>query len=189
MPGEENRETTDIAGAPKEEEPRYASELDEEEEEGGKAGAPGPPDVAASGPGAAALPVSKADTLNRSIARFIDILIALVLSRLPGYIGVLTGLTYIGIADGLMAGRSPGKRVIGLRALYRSDRRPADFRASILRNSTIGVFYLVFHIPYVGWALALLGLGFELLLIIGSPEGMRLGDEIAGTVVVEEPRK
>src|SRR5512143_2289740 len=127
MPGEEDREIMDTAGQPKEEAPRYASELDEEEEEGGKAGIPSGTEGAAPGPKAAASPAVKADTLNRSIARFIDILIALLISRLPGYIGVLTGLTYIGIADGLMAGRSPGKRIIGLRALYRDDRRPADF--------------------------------------------------------------
>ncbi len=180
MAGEEDREAKENAGAPEEQAPVYASELDEEEEEGGQAGK-----------GAAPLgtsPLRKADTLNRSIARFIDILIALLLSRLPGYIGLLSGLTYIGIADGLLGGRSLGKRVIGLRALYRSDLRPADFRASILRNSTISVLYLVFHIPYVGWALAVLGLGFELLLITGSPEGLRLGDEIAGTVVVNETK-
>ena len=56
----------------------------------------------------------------------------------------------------------------------------------MLRNSTMGVIYTVAMLPFVGWALALLGLGFEALLVIGSGEGMRLGDEIAGTVVIEE---
>jgi hypothetical protein len=41
-------------------------------------------------------------------------------------------------------------------------------------------------VPIAGWVLAVLGLAFELLLIIGSPEGMRLGDEIASTVVIDE---
>jgi len=133
--------------------------------------------------------LAKANTLNRSIARFIDILFALLLARLPGYVGILSGLTYIAIADGLMSGRSLGKKVIGLRAVYRKDGRGADFRASILRNSTIGALYLIFLVPIAGWVLAVLGLAFELLLIIGSPEGMRLGDEIASTVVVDEIRE
>jgi uncharacterized RDD family membrane protein YckC len=140
-------------------------------------------------PAASNVPPAKANTLNRSIARFIDILVALLLARLPGYVGVLSGLTYIAIADGLMGGRSLGKKVIGLRAVYRKDGRLADFRASILRNSTMGVLYLVFLVPIAGWVLAGLGLAFELLLIIGSPEGMRLGDEIASTVVIDDVRE
>jgi len=155
----------------------WPSESDEREDEGD--GASG---GAASGPSSRA----KADTLNRSIARFIDILIALLLARLPGYVGVLSGLTYVGIADGLMGGRSIGKRIIGLRVLRSKDGTHADFRASILRNSPIGLLYLIFHIPLIGWALACMGLGFELLLMIGSPEGRRLGDEIADTVVEDE---
>jgi uncharacterized RDD family membrane protein YckC len=128
----------------------------------------------------------KADTLNRVIARFIDILFALLIARLPGYIGLFGGLTYVGIADGLMGGRSIGKRIIGLRVLYANDGRAVDFRGSILRNSPLGLLYIIFHIPLAGWALASLGLGFELLLIIGSAEGRRLGDEIADTVVADE---
>ena len=133
-----------------------------------------------------AKPHSKANTLNRGIARFIDILFALLLARLPGYIGVFAGLTYIGIADGLMGGRSPGKRIIGLRVIYLGDGRPSDFRASILRNSTMGALFLFSLILLIGWIIAALGLALELLLIIGSAEGMRLGDEIAATVVMDE---
>lgn len=130
----------------------------------------------------------KANTLNRVIARFMDILFALLLLRLPGYVGFLAGLTYIGIADGLMDGRSLGKRIIGLRTLNAERGTPADFRDSILRNSTVAVYYALFQIPVLGWALAFFGLGFELLLVIGSAEGRRLGDEIAGTVVVDQAR-
>ena len=129
---------------------------------------------------------AKANTLNRCIAKFIDILIALLLARLPGYIGFCSGLLYIGIADGVMGGRSVGKKIAGLRVYSKKTGQLADFRASILRNSTIGVFYIFSLIPFVGWAAGILGLGFELLLIIGSPEGMRLGDEIALTVVKDE---
>jgi uncharacterized RDD family membrane protein YckC len=129
----------------------------------------------------------KANTLNRCIARFIDILFALLLNKLPGYVGLLAGLTYLGIADGLMGGKSIGKKIIGLRVIRRKDGRKADFRASILRNSTIGVMYLVFNVPIVGWVLAALGMAFELMLIIGSAEGMRLGDEIASTMVADDP--
>lgn len=129
----------------------------------------------------------KAPVLNRVIARFIDILAALLLARLPGYIGPFAALTYIGIADGFMGGRSVGKRIIGLRVHCPGKGRPADFRDSILRNSTIGLLFIVSLMPVVGWVLAAAGLGFELVLMIGSPEGKRLGDEIASTLVMEEP--
>ncbi len=166
-----------VAGAVAEEK-HIASESDEEEDEP----TPGP----AAAPGQDESGHGKANTLNRVIARFIDILFTLLLAKLPGYIGFLSGITYIGIADGLMGGRSIGKRIIGLRVLLSHSGRKADFRASILRNSTMGLLFLLFQVPFVGWALALLGLGFESLLIIGSPEGKRLGDEIADTVVVDE---
>lgn len=128
----------------------------------------------------------KAGVFNRVVAKFIDVLVALLLAELPGRVGVIAGLTYIGVADGLMGGRSVGKRLIGLRTVMRKTGRPADFRASVLRNTTIGFLYLLYRIPLVGWAFAVFGLGFEMLLIIGSHEGLRLGDEIAGTVVAEE---
>jgi uncharacterized RDD family membrane protein YckC len=203
------------------------SELDEEEDEGGRAiegrlegikyaagaaggvgaagaegadgpgGADGIPEspgtlsvmvagVGGASEGSAAEAAVKADTLNRCIARFIDILIALLLARLPGYIGFCSGLLYIGVADGVMGGRSVGKKIAGLRVYSKKTGQRADFRASILRNSTIGVFYILSFIPFVGWAVGVLGLGFELLLVIGNPEGMRLGDEIALTVVRDE---
>jgi len=169
---EEETENPGIPGAePAREAEGYPSESDEAEDEPSKEGD---------------APAAKANTLNRSIARSIDILFALLLAQLPGYIGFLAGLVYIGIADGLMSGRSIGKRVIGLRVVRKRDGSPADFRDSILRNSTIGLFYMLFFIPLLGWALALAGLAFELLLVIGSPEGMRLGDEIASTVVMDE---
>ncbi len=203
MAGEENREL-DKEGAketsketPKETgvasaiagaaagEGRFASETDEDEDEAGPVPDEGrvPPEM---GPLEEPVEHTKASTLNRVIARIIDILFALLLSRLPDYIGFFAGITYIGIADGLMGGRSLGKRVIGLRVHYAKGGRNGDFRASILRNSPIGLLYALYYIPFVGWALACLGLGFELLLVIGSPEGKRLGDEIAATVVVDE---
>jgi uncharacterized RDD family membrane protein YckC len=201
------------------------SELDEEEDEGGRAvegrlegikyapgaagymgpaGAEGPdgPDDGGESPETPLVMVAdvggasqntaglgaavKANTLNRCIARFIDILIALLLARLPGYIGFCSGLLYIGVADGVMGGRSVGKKIAGLRVYSKKTGKRADFRASILRNSTIGVFYILSFIPFIGWAAGILGLGFELLLVIGNPEGMRLGDEIALTVVKDE---
>jgi len=159
-----------------------------EEKEFEESGGMGPGEETVDGPGGTGGPAThvKADVLNRSIARFIDILIALLLGRLPDYIGVFAALTYIGIADGLPGGKSIGKRIIGLTVRNIRTGGPADFRASILRNSTIGIAYILSLIPLIGWALALAALALELLLAIGSPEGRRLGDETALTFVVDD---
>jgi len=125
----------------------------------------------------------KADLLNRAIARFIDVLIALLLARFPGYVGFLLGIAYLGIADGLPGGASLGKRVIGLCVKKDPAGSPADYRDSIIRNSTVCLLYAALWIPLLGWAVAVAGAGFEFLLMLGSPQGKRLGDEVASTVV------
>ena len=101
-----------------------AGEAEGADEPGGAGGSPESPltpsvmvaDVGAASQSSAAPEAAvKANTLNRCIAKFIDILIALLLARLPGYIGFCAGLLYIGIADGVMGGRSVGKKIAGLR--------------------------------------------------------------------------
>ncbi len=47
----------------------------------------------------------------------------------------------------------------------------------------IGV--LLWKIPLVGWIFMVLILAFEFIMLLGSKEGMRLGDEIAKTTVIE----
>jgi uncharacterized RDD family membrane protein YckC len=132
--------------------------------------------------------VPKADVMNRVIARFIDVLIALLLARLPGYIGFMAGFGYLAAADGWLDGASMGKKVIGLRAVRESGGGGVDYRDSILRNSTVCILYALLWVPLVGWILSIAGAGFELLLMIGSPTGKRLGDEIASTVVLDAPK-
>jgi hypothetical protein len=44
---------------------------------------------------------------------------------------------------------------------------------------------LLFGIPFVGWVFSLLILIFEFLLMLGNPDGMRIGDDLAATKVVE----
>ncbi|WP_416056222.1 RDD family protein [Stenotrophomonas maltophilia] len=71
-------------------------------------------------------------------------------------------------------GRTLGKRALGLRVLSR-DGAPVGWMASITRNLLRTVDMLPF-----GYALGLLSSLFD-------PHGRRLGDLVAGTVVVHEP--
>ncbi|MCK6500613.1 MAG: RDD family protein, partial [Nitrospira sp.] len=106
-------------------------------------------------------------------------------SRLVPPIGVLAGLAYLLLADGFGGGRSVGKRLIGLQTIVPRTRDPAGFRESIIRNLPCGLAQLVLEIPYIGWIGWGAVLTLEALLVIGNERGLRLGDEIAKTQVLE----
>ena len=138
-----------------------------------------------------------ADFRRRVLARAVDLLIALapllLVPRGHPQAGELlcAGLLLFGDALGGQ-GRSPGKRVAGLRVLVLSTRRPAQVRESILRN----VIFAAALLP------ALLGAPVQVsaaaLLCALAVEGgvstrplskdlgrRRLGDLIAGTQVID----
>lgn len=132
--------------------------------------------------------VPRAALLHRCIAKFVDLLIVAALAGLPSSVGFYAGLTYLLVADGLSRGRSAGKRLIGLEVVLNVGPRPATiaFRESILRNAPLAAAYLLYTtLPYVGWLLGLSIVAIETLLMIGNERGQRLGDELAGTQVIE----
>jgi len=128
----------------------------------------------------------KADLTTRAVAGFIDLLIVIGLARLPDVIGFLAATGYILVRDGLFDQQSVGKKVIGLYVL------PADgpertiiFRESIIRNMPLALAFLLFRVPYAGWVLGPLALGIEGLGALGDERGMRIGDLLARTYVVQ----
>jgi uncharacterized RDD family membrane protein YckC len=127
----------------------------------------------------------RAGLLLRSAAKIIDfILIAAVLEVVPRA-GFFAGLAYLLLGDGLLDGRSIGKKLIKIRAVSRNTGGPCTFKDSILRNSTLGAGYALSVVPWVGWVFMIAAVAVEFIMILGSKDGMRLGDEIAGTVVLE----
>ena len=127
----------------------------------------------------------KANTLNRYLAKFIDVVIAVGLSKLLPPVGFFAGLLYIIIADGFFEGQSIGKKLIGLRAIVLAEGKKAGFREAIIRNIPFAIAYTLCLIPYVGWLLAIIIIGLEGILVIGNEKGLRIGDEIAKTQVVD----
>jgi len=130
----------------------------------------------------------KAQILNRGIAKLIDLFIVAAAGQMIVPVGFLGGLAYILIADGFAGGRSIGKRLIGLQTVLPGRRVAAGFRESIIRNLPFAVAQLAFAIPYVGWLLSLAIIVFEAVLILGNEQGRRLGDEVAGTQVLDAGR-
>ena len=130
----------------------------------------------------------KAQVLNRGIAKLIDLFIVAAAGQVIVPVGFLAGLAYILIADGFAGGRSIGKRLIGLQTVLPDRREAAGFRESIIRNLPVAVAHLAFAVPYVGWIASVAIMAFEAVLILGNEQGRRLGDEVAGTQVLDAGR-
>jgi len=130
----------------------------------------------------------KAQVLNRGIAKLIDLFIVAAAGQVIMPVGFLAGLAYILIADGFAGGRSIGKRLIGLQTVLPDRREAAGFRESIIRNLPFAVAHLALAVPYVGWIVSVAIIAFEAVLILGNEQGRRLGDEVAGTQVLDAGR-
>ena len=130
--------------------------------------------------------MQKADLTTRTVAAFIDLLIVIGLARLPDVIGYLAAIGYILARDGLFEQQSVGKKIIGLRVLPSDGPASAvTYRESIIRNMPLAAAFLLFRVPYAGWALGPLALGIEGLAALGDERGMRIGDLLARTCTVQ----
>ena len=127
----------------------------------------------------------RAGLLLRGVAKAIDFIIVAAAAEIIPRAGFFAGLAYLFISDGLFEGRSLGKRLIGLRVISTTTGKICSVRDSILRNLVLCIGVLLWKIPLVGWIFMVLILAFEFIMLLGSKEGMRLGDEIAKTTVIE----
>ena len=129
----------------------------------------------------------KADNLTRIIAKSLDFVIIVAVADIIPRAGYIAGLAYLLIADGLFDGQSLGKKLLKLRVISSESGTACEVRESVIRNSPLAAGYLLwFMIPWVGWVFLFISATFEFILILGSKDGKRLGDEIAKTVVLED---
>ena len=127
----------------------------------------------------------RAGILLRTAAKVLDfILIAAVIEVIPRA-GFFAGMAYLLLGDGLFDGRSLGKKLIRLRVISAASGSACSFRDSVLRNSTLALGYALWLIPWIGWMFLAAVAAVEFVLILGNKDGNRLGDEIAGTAVIE----
>jgi uncharacterized RDD family membrane protein YckC len=132
----------------------------------------------------------RADRTTRVVAGFVDFLLIIGLARLPDVVGFLSAVGYILIRDGLFDRKSIGKKLIGLQVASSEDTgSPVTYRESIIRNVPLAAAYVLFLIPYAGWVLGPLMLSMECLVAIGDERGMRIGDMLARTIVVQDAAK
>ncbi len=128
----------------------------------------------------------KASLLLRVMARALDFIVIAAAAKAVPRVGFIAGLAYLLISDGLFDGRSLGKKIIRLRVVLASSGVSGSFRDSMIRNTPFAAAMLLLNIPVAGWVLAVLVLILEFLLALGNSEGMRLGDDLAGTKVVAD---
>ncbi len=132
-----------------------------------------------------------ADKSQRAFGYLIDVLPLLLIgliSLIP-FVGIILYgfilIFYWLLRD--ITGGSLGKMAMGIKVVAK-DGGPASMGARILRNATLAVPGLVLAIPLVGYiggpvcgsTMVLL----EVFMLLGS--GERVGDKIAGTVVVKK---
>ncbi|MBC7638178.1 MAG: RDD family protein [Rhodoferax sp.] len=146
---------------------------------------------------AVALDLRPAQLPTRLLAALIDgsLQVAILVSLLVGLsqvsldgaasaaaslVAVLLALLVYPVAfETLTRGRTPGKMALGLRVV-RDDAGPVGFRQAFARGLT-GAF-----LERPGLMLPGLGLGLSFLVQIAHPQGKRIGDVLAGTVVLRE---
>ncbi len=130
--------------------------------------------------------ISRAPVAARLTAALIDGVVVAMLASWET-LGFWAGLLFLLSRDAYFQGRSPGKRLLGLRTVCRQgEGRSAGIRESTVRNLPLAAAYAASTVPLIGWLVGILLCGVEAVLVAGSPEGTRLGDELAETRVVED---
>ena len=123
-------------------------------------------------------PYPKADLGKRVVAGTIDAGICLlcyaVLSPMGYVVAAILGASYLLVRDGLFSGQSVGKRVAGLMVIHVGDGAPCAIWRSVGRN-------ILLVIP----GLNVVAFFFEFAVALCDEQGMRLGDRMVRTQVVE----
>jgi uncharacterized RDD family membrane protein YckC len=130
----------------------------------------------------------KADLTLRGLARLADFTIAFGIATTASGYGPLVAAAYLLVADALMQGQSPGKRIFGVKAVVPSTRAPANFQESALRNAPFAAATLCWALPLLWPVFFLVGLpaiAYEAWRVYEEPQGRRFGDKLADTQVVD----
>lgn len=151
----------------------------------------------------------KADVVKRFVAYLIDAIISGIVASLIPFIGGLSACAYMLLRDGLdfTQNRSIGKMALNLKPIVVETGANCDLITSAKRNWPLAVGYLpsiffkrfLIGIPFVSavssvifWVISVLFFIpfliytiIEAVLIFTDKKGLRLGDKMAGTQVIE----
>ena len=144
--------------------------------------------------------LTKADPVKRIIAFVIDAVASIIVGFIP-FVGGIIGALYILLRDALpieaLEYKSIGKKLLKLSVVKTEE--PAskiDYATSARRNWMFAlgpIMFFFLFIPIIGWIIdILLGIAVLILVIIEiiklftDEKGLRLGDKMAGTMVIEK---
>lgn len=129
---------------------------------------------------------------NRVIAKAIDVLVIVaayfLVSVLWRPLGIASAVLFCALGDAMGAGQSVGKRIVGMRVIEDSTGIPCSFQDSFLRNApfALGVFFAAIPVFWVFAILVILPLClFEVYLLLTLESGVRLGDVLGNTLVID----
>jgi uncharacterized RDD family membrane protein YckC len=129
-------------------------------------------------------PYPRVELLPRFLARAADMIVAGLFAWLVPTVGPILGGLYLLFADALPNGQSPGKRLLGIKAVHVPTRRPCGLRDSVVRNLPLALafgFGLNWYLAVVAVPIVL----FEGYMVVTDPLGMRIGDVFADTQVID----
>lgn len=135
---------------------------------------------------------SGASVFHRFLAKGIDLIFILAFYLVGGLfwtpLGILCAALLGWFQDSLGQGQSLGKRMIGLRTIDESTGLPCTLFASFMRNLPLGVVILTLQIPVLG-LVSFLGFllfcALEIYIILTLETGVRLGDVMANTSIID----
>jgi len=134
----------------------------------------------------------RCSSFQRFIARSVDFTVLAIIFLIGKVFwlpfGWLGALGYAAIQDSLGQGQSVGKRVMGLQVIEDNSGLPCSISHSILRNApwVLAVFCLPFPVVGVLMQFVFIPIVFlELYLLVTLESGVRLGDVMGNTLVVE----
>jgi len=108
----------------------------------------------------------KASLLKRFIAELIDEIFYIIFALLL----LLPMVLYFFLQDGMLEGRSIGKRIMGLRVVDAKTKKACTYSQSVVRN--------IFMITPIGF--------LENIVVLFTENHRRLGDMVANTIVIED---
>lgn len=144
--------------------------------------------------------LTKADPVKRIIAFVIDAVASMIVGFIP-LVGGIIGALYMLFRDALpieaLEYKSIGKKLLKLSVVNIEDpTSKIDYAASAKRNWMFAlgpIMMFFFFIPILGWLLnILIGIAalilciIEIIKIFSDDKGIRLGDKMAGTMVIEK---
>jgi uncharacterized RDD family membrane protein YckC len=118
--------------------------------------------------------INSAEMTTRLLAFIIDLIVYIAIFYGLGGLGHFLAMIYILFRDGLFGGQSIGKKILGLKVAH-LDGRKIGFVDSSFRN-ILFIFYFLMPV-------AIIVEGFFAMM---HPHKQRLGDRIAGTMVIKK---